>query len=176
MFRNKSLLIEYYSMDKTDKKILSLLQQNAQMSTAEIADAVGLSTTPCWRRIQKLEEAGVIASRVVLLDRQKLNLGVDVFVAVKSNQHNWEWLQSFADTVSAFPEVMEFYRMAGESDYLLRVVVPDIAAFDQFYKKLVQSTELADVSSSFSMEQIKYTTCLPLDYAGSGTGNSSGTP
>ena len=151
-------------MDKTDKKILNLLQKNAQMSTAEIAEAVGLSTTPCWRRIQKLEEEGVIANRVVLLNREKLNLGVDVFVAVKSNQHNWEWLQQFAETVSQFPEVMEFYRMAGESDYLLRVVVPDIAAFDNFYKKLVQSTELADVSSSFAMEQIKYTTSLPLDY------------
>lgn len=152
-------------MDKLDKKILDLLQHNSQMSTAEIADAVGLSTTPCWRRIQKLEEAGVISNRVALLNRKKLNLGVDVFVAVKSNQHNWEWLQQFANAVARFPEVVEFYRMAGESDYLLRVVVPDIAAFDKFYKKLVQSTELADVSSSFAMEQIKYTTSLPLDYA-----------
>ncbi len=151
-------------MDKLDKKILDLLQRNSQLSTAEIAEAVGLSTTPCWRRIQKLEEAGVISNRVVLLDRHKLNLGVDVFVAVKSNQHNWEWLQQFAAAVAEFPEVVEFYRMAGESDYLLRVVVPDIAAFDTFYKKLVQSTELADVSSSFAMEQIKYTTSLPLDY------------
>ncbi len=152
-------------MDKLDKKILDLLQHNSQMSTAEIADAVGLSTTPCWRRIQKLEETGVISNRVALLNREKLNLGVDVFVAVKSNQHNWEWLQQFAAAVARFPEVVEFYRMAGESDYLLRVVVPDIAAFDKFYKKLVQSTELADVSSSFAMEQIKYTTSLPLNYA-----------
>ncbi|MCG8412938.1 MAG: Lrp/AsnC family transcriptional regulator [Pseudomonadales bacterium] len=152
-------------MDKTDKKILQLLQENSQLSTAEIADAVGLSTTPCWRRIQKLEEAGVIANRVVLLDREKLNLGVDVFVAVKTNQHNWEWLEQFAAAVTEFPEVVEFYRMAGESDYLLRVVVPDIGAFDKFYKKLLQSTELADVSSSFAMEQIKYTTKLPLAYA-----------
>ena len=151
-------------MDKLDKKILQLLQENSQLSTAEIADAVGLSTTPCWRRIQKLEETGVIANRVVLLDREHLNLGVDVFVAVKTNQHNWEWLDNFAATVSEYPEVVEFYRMAGESDYLLRVVVPDIGAFDQFYKKLLQSTELADVSSSFAMEQIKYTTKLPLSY------------
>lgn len=152
-------------MDKTDRKILQLLQEDSQLSTAEIADAVGLSTTPCWRRIQKLEEAGVISNRVVLLDREKLNLGVDVFVAVKTNQHNWEWLEQFAAAVSEFPEVVEFYRMAGESDYLLRVVVPDIGAFDTFYKKLLQSTELADVSSSFAMEQIKYTTKLPLNYA-----------
>ena len=152
-------------MDKIDKKILALLQEDSQLSTAAIADAVGLSTTPCWRRIQKLEESGVIARRVVLLDRHKLNLGVDVFVAVKTNQHNWEWLQRFAEIVVTFPEVVEFYRMAGESDYLLRVVVPNIEAFDTFYKKLVQETELADVSSSFAMEQIKYTTSLPLQYA-----------
>ena len=151
-------------MDDIDKKILDILQTDTTLAVAEIAQKVGLSTTPCWRRIQKLEEEGVIANRVVLLNREKLNLGVDVFVAVKSNQHNWEWLQQFAETVSQFPEVMEFYRMAGESDYLLRVVVPDIAAFDNFYKKLVQSTELADVSSSFAMEKIKYTTSLPLDY------------
>lgn len=151
-------------MDKLDRRILELLQQNAQLSTAEIADAVGLSTTPCWRRIQRLEEAGIISARVVLLDRHKVNLGTDVFVGVKTNQHNWEWLQKFASQVSAFPEVMEFYRMAGESDYLLRVMVPDIRAFDDFYKKLVQSTDLADVSSSFAMEQIKYTTALPLKY------------
>ena len=110
-------------------------------------------------------KAGIIANRVVLLDRHKINLGVDVFVAVKSNQHNWEWLKQFADEVAKFPEVVEFYRMAGESDYLLRVVVPNIEAFDKFYKKLVQSVDLADVSSSFAMEQIKYTTQLPLQYA-----------
>lgn len=151
-------------MDKLDKKILELLQTDAQLSTAEIAEAVGLSTTPCWRRIQRLEEAGVIASRVVLLDRHKVNLGTDVFIAVKTNQHNWEWLQDFSEKVSRFPEVVEFYRMAGESDYLLRVMVPDIQSFDAFYKKLIQTTELADVSSSFAMEQIKYTTRLPLQY------------
>lgn len=155
-------------MDKIDRKILSLLQQDATLSTADIAEAVGLSSTPCWRRIQRLEEAGVIRKRVALLSRDKLNLGVDVFVAVKSNHHNWEWLEAFSQTVSKFPEVVEFYRMAGESDYLLRVVVPDIPAFDAFYKKLVQSTDLADVSSSFAMEQIKYTTALPLDYASAG--------
>jgi Lrp/AsnC family transcriptional regulator len=152
-------------MDRIDRKILELLQQNSQLSTAEIADQVGLSTTPCWRRIQRLEEKGIIASRVVLLDREKINLGTDVFIAVKTNQHNWDWLQDFSRKVAKFPEVVEFYRMAGESDYLLRVVVPDIRAFDAFYKKLVQSTELADVSSSFAMEQIKYTTALPLQYS-----------
>lgn len=152
-------------MDRIDRRILDLLQKDAQLSTAEIAEQVGLSTTPCWRRIQRLEESGVIARRVALLDRSKINLGTDVFISVKTNQHNWEWLENFSRKVSEFPEVMEFYRMAGEADYLLRVVVPDMPAFDAFYKKLIQSTELADVSSSFAMEQIKYTTALPLQYS-----------
>ena len=152
-------------MDRIDRNILKLLQEDATMSTADIAERVGLSTTPCWRRIQRLEESGIIRKRVALLSRDKLNLGVNVFIAVKTNQHNWEWLANFSEAVSRFPEVVEFYRMAGESDYLLRVVVPDIPAFDTFYKKLVQTTDLSDVSSSFAMEQIKYTTALPLDYA-----------
>lgn len=153
-------------MDKIDRNILKLLQEDATLSTADIAERVGLSTTPCWRRIQRLEETGIIRRRVALLSRDKLNLGVNVFVAVKTNQHNWEWLAQFSEAVNQFPEVVEFYRMAGESDYLLRVVVPDIPAFDTFYKKLVQTTDLSDVSSSFAMEQIKYTTALPLEYAG----------
>lgn len=154
-----------YSMDKIDRNILKLLQEDATLSTADIAEQVGLSTTPCWRRIQRLEESGVIRKKVALLSRDKLNLGVNVFVAVKTNQHNWQWLAQFSEAVNQFPEVVEFYRMAGESDYLLRVVVPDIPAFDTFYKKLVQTTDLSDVSSSFAMEQIKYTTSLPLEYA-----------
>jgi Lrp/AsnC family transcriptional regulator len=152
-------------MDKIDRNILKLLQEDATLSTADIAEQVGLSTTPCWRRIQRLEESGVIRKKVALLSRDKLNLGVNVFVAVKTNQHSLQWLEKFSEAVSQFPEVVEFYRMAGESDYLLRVVVPDIPAFDTFYKKLVQTTDLSDVSSSFAMEQIKYTTSLPLDYA-----------
>ena len=152
-------------MDKIDRNILKLLQEDATLSTADIAESVGLSTTPCWRRIQRLEESGVIRKKVALLSRDKLNLGVNVFVAVKTNQHNWQWLAKFSEAVNQFPEVVEFYRMAGESDYLLRVVVPDIPAFDTFYKKLVQTTDLSDVSSSFAMEQIKYTTSLPLEYA-----------
>ena len=152
-------------MDKIDRNILKLLQEDSTLSTADIAERVGLSTTPCWRRIQRLEESGVIRKRVALLARDKLNLGVNVFVAVKTNQHNWEWLAKFSEAVNQFPEVVEFYRMAGESDYLLRVVVPDIPSFDTFYKKLVQTTDLSDVSSSFAMEQIKYTTALPLEDA-----------
>jgi len=152
-------------VDATDRAILACLQEDATMPVAEIARRVGLSSTPCWRRIQKLEEAKVIRARVALLDRQQLNVGVTVFVSVRTNQHSVAWLERFAAAVADLPEVVEFYRMSGEIDYLLRVVVPDIAAYDRFYKKLIAKIELSDVSSSFAMEQIKYTTALPLDYA-----------
>ena len=151
-------------MDDFDTKILGLLQQDATLPVAEIAEKVGLSTTPCWRRIQKLEAAGVIRARVALLDGAMLNAGVTVFVAVRTSRHDREWLEQFAAVVSALPEVVEFYRMSGEIDYLLRIVVPDIAAYDAVYKRLIERVTLADVSSSFAMEQIKYTTALPLDY------------
>lgn len=151
-------------MDKIDLRILNLLQKNATLSVSDIAEEVGLSTTPCWRRIQNLERDGVIKSRVALLDRQSLNVGVDVFVAVRTNQHNKEWFDRFKAAVEELHEVVEFYRLSGDADYLLRVVVPDIAAFDAFYTRLIEKIDLADVSSSFAMEQIKYTTALPLDY------------
>ena len=152
-------------MDATDRAILACLQEDATMPVAEIARRVGLSSTPCWRRIQKLEEAKVIRARVALLDRRQLNVGVTVFVSVRTNQHSVAWLEKFAAAVADLPEVVEFYRMSGEIDYLLRVVVPDIAAYDRFYQKLIAKIELSDVSSSFAMEQSKYTTALPLDYA-----------
>ena len=151
-------------MDRIDRKILECIQQDATLSTAEIADRVGLTTTPCWRRIQNLEKSGVIRGRVALLDREHLNVAVDVFIAIRTNQHNPEWLQSFAKSVDEFPEVVEFYRMSGKIDYLMRVVVPDIQAFDVFYKRLIQCADIYDVSSSFAMERLKYTTALPLDY------------
>ena len=152
-------------MDSIDSAILRLVQDDAELSIQEIAAKVGLSSTPCWRRIQKLEEAGVIRKRVALLDPQKLNLAVTVFVAVRTNQHNQAWWERFKQAVVAIPEVVEFYRMSGEVDYLLRVVVPDIAAYDEVYKRLIESIDLYDVSSSFAMEQIKYTTALPVHYA-----------
>ncbi len=151
-------------MDRLDRKILRLLQEDATLAVADVAKKVGLSTTPCWRRIQKLEEEGVIRARVAVLDPAKINAAVTVFVAIKTNSHNIEWLKRFSEVISELPEVVEFYRMAGEIDYLLRVVVPDIAAFDEFYKRLISRIEIRDVSSSFAMEQIKYTTELPLDY------------
>lgn len=152
-------------MNKTDKKILQLIQEDADLSTAQIADKVGLSTTPCWRRIQNLEKSGVIRKRVALLNRDALNLGVDVFVSIKTNKHNAEWFAKFAEVAETFPEIVEFYRMSGDIDYLMRVVVPDIAAYDHFYKRLIEKIDIQDVSSSFAMERIKYTTALPVDYA-----------
>jgi len=152
-------------MDAIDKKILDILQEDTTLAVADIAQKVGLSTTPCWRRIQKLETAGVIRSRVALLDAEKLNAGVTVFVSIRTDKHDAAWYQSFSRAVNAFTEVVEFYRMSGDIDYLLRVVVPDIGAYDRFYQRLIAQVELYDVSSSFSMEQIKYTTALPLDYA-----------
>ena len=151
-------------MDRLDRKILRLLQEDATLAVADIAKRIGLSTTPCWRRIQKLEEEGVIRKRVAVLDPAKINAAVTVFVAIRTNSHNIEWLKRFSEVMRDLPEVVEFYRMAGDIDYLLRVVVPDIAAFDEFYKRLISKIEIRDVSSSFAMEQIKYTTELPLDY------------
>jgi len=151
-------------MDRIDRKILACLQRDAGLSVAEVAAAVGLSTTPCWRRIQKLEEAGVIAARVALLDRARLNLGVTVFVRLKTSQHNFEWLEAFSAAVARMDEVVEFYRMSGDIDYLLKIVVPDIASYDAVYKRLIRAADFSDVSSSFALEEIKFTTALPLDY------------
>jgi len=151
-------------LDKIDRKILTLLQKDATMPVAEIGRKVGLSTTPCWRRIQKMEEDGVIKGRVAVLDPVKVNAGVTVFMAVKTNEHNEAWMRKFSAVIDEFSEVVEFYRMSGDVDYLLRVVVPDIAAYDSFYKKLIGKIALTDVSSSFAMGQIKYTTALPLDF------------
>ncbi|MCR4266705.1 Lrp/AsnC family transcriptional regulator [Nitratireductor sp. ZSWI3] len=151
-------------MDRLDRKILRLLQENSTLAVADVAKKVGLSTTPCWRRIQKLEEEGVIRRRVAVLDPEKVNAKVNVFVSIRTNMHSHEWLKRFSEVIQQFPEVVEFYRMSGDVDYLLRVVVPDIAAYDAFYKKLISKIEIRDVSSTFAMEQIKYTTELPLDY------------
>ncbi|MBV6657355.1 MAG: Lrp/AsnC family transcriptional regulator [Devosiaceae bacterium] len=152
------------TFDAIDRRILAALQDDATLSMNEIAARVGLSATPCWRRIQKLEEAGIIRRRVALLNGSKIAAGVAVFVSVRTNQHTDEWLRRFAEVVAAMPEVVEFYRLSGDIDYLLKVVVPDINAYDTFYKKLVAKVDLSDVSSSFAMEEIKYTTALPLEY------------
>ena len=152
-------------LDEIDVKILKILQDDCTRPVAEIGKEVGLSTTPCWRRIQKLEEAGVIARRVALLEPTKVNAGVTVFIQIKTDQHNLKWLEQFRAAVAELPEIVEAYRMSGEVDYLLRVVVPDIAAYDAFYKRLISKLAITKVSSSFAMEQMKFTTALPLQFA-----------
>lgn len=152
-------------LDSVDLKILELVQNDASLAVADIGKSVGLSTTPCWRRIRRLEEAGVIQRRVGILDPTKVNAGVTVFVSIKTDEHTIDWLDSFHEAVVEFPEVVEFYRMSGEVDYLLRVVVPSIDAYDTFYKKLITRVSISKVSSAFAMEQIKYTTAIPLAFA-----------
>src|SRR6188472_3598441 len=136
-------------LDAIDRKILTVLQEDASLSVAEIGNRVGLSSTPCWKRIQKLEADGVIQRRVAVVDQDKLGLGVTVFVSVETGDHSDQWLSKFATVVGAMPEVLEFYRMAGDVDYMLRVVVKDIAGYDEFYKKLIASVPLKNVTSRF---------------------------
>ena len=152
-------------IDAIDRRLLELLQKSGDMPINELAAAVHLTATPCWRRIQRLREHGFITRQVALVDARKINLAVTAFVAVRTNQHNQAWFDSFRDAVRDIPEIVEFYRMSGDVDYLLRVVVPDIAAYDAVYKRLIRSVDLSDVSSSFAMEELKFTTALPLDYA-----------
>jgi Lrp/AsnC family transcriptional regulator len=153
---------EHRSMDAIDRKILSVMQEDASLSVAEIGSRVGLSSTPCWKRIQRLESEGVITKRVALIDPTKVGLGITVFVSIETGDHSQDWLARFAEKVGAIPEVMEFYRMAGDVDYMLRVVVPDIAGYDAFYKKLIGTVPLKNVTSRFAMEKIKATTALPI--------------
>lgn len=152
-------------MDAIDRKILAEVQNDASLSVAEIGQRVGLSSTPCWKRLQRLEADGVITRRVALIDPDKIGLGITVFVQVETGDHSEEWLKGFAEVVRAMPEVMEFYRMAGDVDYMLRVVVPDITGYDSFYKKLIAAVPLKNVTSRFAMERIKSTTALPIPAA-----------
>lgn len=151
-------------IDSVDKRILRLIQQDSILSVAAIAKEVGLSQSPCWKRIQKLEKSGVIRNRVALLDADALGLPVTVFVSVRTNRHEPEWLEKFAEGVSRLPEIVEVYRMSGDIDYLLKIVAPDIAGYDRIYRRLISIVEIYDVSSAFAMERMKVTTALPLDY------------
>ena len=150
-------------MDAIDRKILAILQTNAGLAISDIATRVGLSQTPCWKRIQKMEQTGVIKGRVAVLDAKKLNLGLTVFVILRTSQHDDAWLQKFGRAVKDMPEITAIWRMAGDIDYLLRVVVKDMEAYDAFYKRLIKRIPLNDVSSTFVMEELKYTTALPLE-------------
>ena len=149
-------------MDAIDRKILAVVQEDASLSVAEIGSRVGLSSTPCWKRIQRLEAEGVITKRVALIDPTKIGLGITVFVSVETGDHSQEWLGRFAEVVGGMPEVMEFYRMAGDVDYMLRVVVADMQSYDVFYKKLIGAVPLKNVTSRFAMEKIKSVTALPV--------------
>jgi Lrp/AsnC family transcriptional regulator len=156
---------ELHCMDKLDAKILDLLQQDGSLTAAEIADRVGLSKAPCWRRIQKLQQDGVIRQSVALLDARALNVGTTVFVTLKTGNHSEAWFEKFVCAVRDIPEVTEIHRMSGDVDYLIRIVVPDIDAYDVVYKRLISAVEFQDVSASFVLETIKCTTALPLRYA-----------
>lgn len=154
--------MENFIPDRIDRRILAILQDDATTAVSDIAERVGLSSTPCWKRIKRLEREGFIRKRVAILDRDRLGLGVTVIVAVRTARHSEDWLQSFADGVARIPEVVEFYRMSGDIDYLLKVVARDIADYDRIYRKLTRVADLHDVSSSFAMQEIKSTTALPL--------------
>ena len=151
------------ALDQIDRTLLRLLQQDGTLALAELAEAVNLTTTPCWKRLKRLEESGVLRKRVALLDASQLGLSFTAFVQIKTSNHSKEWYHKFVTTVSEFPEVIEFYRMAGEYDYMMKVLVADMAAFDGFYKKLVNGIDgLTNVTSTFAMEPLKYTTALPV--------------
>ncbi len=149
-------------MDSTDRKILAILQDDASLSVADIAKRVNLSQTPCWRRIQKLSDSGVIAKRVAILDPDAIGLGITVFVEIETADHSQEWLDRFRTAIIEIPEVMEVYRMAGDVDYMLRITVPNMAAVDAFYQRLIAMVPLKNVTSRFAMERVKYTTAYPL--------------
>ena len=149
-------------MDEIDIKILKLLQQDCNLPASEIAETVGLSTSPCWKRIAKLRETGIIKQQLSILDAAKLGFGLTAYVSIKTGEHSGTWLNEFSKTVTDMPEVMEFHRMAGDVDYMLKVIVADIDSFDKFYKRLIGSSAINEVTSRFSMEKIKETTELPL--------------
>lgn len=155
-------------LDRFDVAILAALQADGTLSVAQLSEKVGLSSTPCWKRLRRLEEDGYIENRVAIVNRRKVGLPVTVFVSVRTGTHDEQWLARFAAAVMALPEVQEFHRMSGDVDYLLKVVTSDIDGYDRFYKKLIKVSQLTGVSSAFSMEQIKFTTALPLDLVAHG--------
>ena len=154
-------------LDLIDRKILTALMRDATQSVAQIADQVGLSQTPCWKRIQRLEGDGVITGRVALVDPKAVGLGLTVFVEIEAAEHSEDWRREFLDALDAMPEAMEIYRMAGDVDYLLRVTVADMAAFDTFYQRLTREVRMKNVTSRFAMEKIRSSTVYPLVEPGS---------
>ena len=149
-------------MDEIDRQLLEILQNDATLSIAQMAERVGLSPTPCWKRIQKLEAAGVITRRVAIVDPERVGVGLSVLVSIEAGEHTPEWLERFNTGIAALPEVMDVYRMAGEIDYVLRVAVADMAEYDTFYKRLIAVAPMKNVTSRFAMERIKHTTAYPV--------------
>lgn len=152
------------SHDKLDLKILRTLQSDATISVADLAEQTGTSKSACWRRLQKLEESGYIKGRVTLVDQDKVNLSITVYILVRTNQHNVDWAKKFKQVIDGIPQILEVARMSGELDYLVKAVVPDMKGYDDLYNKMLEA-DLFDVSASFVLEQMKYTTELPLDFA-----------
>lgn len=151
-------------LDQTDKKILRELQEDASLSLGELAERVGLSQMPVWRRVRRMEDEGVIRKRVALVSPQAVNAGVTAFVMLKTSQHEADWFERFAAAVAAMPEVMEFHRLSGSVDFLLRVALPDLDGYRDFYRRLIEAVDFVDVSTAFAFETVKQTTALPLDF------------
>jgi Lrp/AsnC family transcriptional regulator len=150
-------------LDKIDRQILALLQADASQPIQQIAERVGLSVNPCWRRIRQMEQAGVIQGRVALVSPEKVGLGLTVYVRVKTNQHSAAWARKLNEVIAAMPEILECHRIGGDVDYLLKVVVQDMAGYDRTYRELIERLpSLADVSALFSMERLKSATALPI--------------
>jgi Lrp/AsnC family transcriptional regulator len=160
-------LTQSSALDRIDRKILHELMQDATLPVAQLADRVGLSQTPCWKRVQKLEAAGVILGRVALVDPARIGLGLTVFVEIEAADHTREWRESFAAVVSDYPDILEVHRMAGDVDYMLKVVVGNMEAYDTFYLELTSRLPCRNVTSKFSMEKVKMTTALPIDVSSS---------
>ena len=149
-------------MDDIDRQLIDILQRDATLSIAQMAEQVGLSATPCWKRIQKLEAQGVITRRVAVVDPDRVGVGLSVLVSIEAGEHTPEWLRRFSEGIAAMPAVMEVYRMAGDVDYILRVAVADMAEYDSFYKRLIAVAPMKNVTSRFAMERMKHTTAYPL--------------
>ena len=153
-------------LDIRDRRILEQLQEDSTVPVADLAETVGLSVSACWRRIKALEDHGLIARRVVLIDRRRANIGTTVFVGVRTSRHSMEWLEAVRQAIADIPEIVEAYRLTGEIDYLLRLVVPSVEVYDAVYKRLITKLDFTDITSFISMEELKFTTSVPLHYAG----------
>jgi Lrp/AsnC family transcriptional regulator len=152
-------------VDELDREIVRLLQVDGSLSARQLGDAVGLTPTPCWRRVRALEDSGVIQRRVALINPASINLDVTALVNIRTNNHGIEWIAEFSAAIESFPEIIEAYRTSGDIDYTLKVMVPSIAAYDAFYKRLIGAVDLYDVRTIFVMEEMKRTTALPLEHA-----------